>query len=272
MEEAMKLLPKFKGEAKKLLLFPLCLMASMHYHELMQAPATYFMGKLANHFGSIKKATSWRLINYRTKDYIEALAKDYLDKIVLNSDIKSIGRTDNNITLKKSDGSELIFDKVIFCCNADQALKLLEQPTDEEKRILGVWRYNNGPVVVHKDCTHFPEKDLWGMYEYIYTDRDGEIVTSINASYAYQKGVADDCGYLGTQNPNFPIDEDLIEFQKVFRTPIYDESSAPMIKELPTLNGVMNSYYCGSHFGYGLQEDAVVSAIEVGKKLGVMWD
>jgi predicted NAD/FAD-binding protein len=33
----------------------------------------------------------------------------------------------------------------------------------------------------------------------------------------------------------------------------------------------MNTYYCGSHFGYGLHEDAVTSAIEVARMLGVSW-
>ncbi len=271
MKQAMDMLPDFREEGKKLLLFPLCLMASMYYDELMGAPAVYFWSKVDEHYGTLGKVMSWRLIDYRTKEYIEALSKSYQDKIVLNSDIKSISRTENNVTLKMGDGSKLDFDRVVFACYADQALKLLEQPTDEEKRILGVWKYNDGLVVVHKDNKLFPEKDLLAMYEYLFTDRDGDIQTSINATYNYQKGVSDECEYLGTQYPNFPINDELIEFQKVFRTPIYTDGSTPMIKELPALNGKMNSYYCGSHFGYGLHEDAVTSAIEVAKKFGVGW-
>jgi predicted NAD/FAD-binding protein len=41
---------------------------------------------------------------------------------------------------------------------------------------------------------------------------------------------------------------------------------------LPSLNGVKNTYYCGSHFGFGLHEDAVTSAIEVARKLDVPFD
>jgi len=236
MEEALDMLPLLKGYARKLLVFPLCLMASMHYRELMKAPAGHFMGKLDTHFGGVRKATGWRLINYRTDDYIKALSGPLGDRIVLNSRIRSVARTGREVTLKMEDGSESVFDAVIFACYADQALKLLEAPSDHD------------------------------------TDRgDDEIETSINASYGYEKGVADHCGYLGTQYPNFPIKEDLIEFQKVFRTPIYTSESTAVMKELPGLNGVMNSYYCGSHFGYGLQEDAVTSAIEAAKMLGAEW-
>lgn len=271
MEEAMKLLPNLKGEASKALLFPLCLMASMHYRELMKAPAVHFMGKLERHFGSLKKALSWRLLNCRTKDYAEALAQNFSDRIVLNSEIAGVGRSDGGVALKMKDGAQLHFNRVVFACPADQALKLLEPPTDEEKRILGVWKYNDGLVVVHQDGSQFPENEMLSLYEYLYTDRDGEIETSINASYRDQRGVSAECRCLGTQYPNFPIQADLIEFQKVFRTPIYDSASMPMIGQLPSLNGVKNTYYCGAHFGYGLHEDAVDSAIAVAQKLGVNW-
>ncbi|MDY6906366.1 MAG: hypothetical protein SWH61_16970 [Thermodesulfobacteriota bacterium] len=35
------------------------------------------------------------------------------------------------------------------------------------------------------------------------------------------------------------------------------------------MDGRQNTYYCGSHFGYGLHGDAVNSAIAVARHLGV---
>jgi predicted NAD/FAD-binding protein len=35
--------------------------------------------------------------------------------------------------------------------------------------------------------------------------------------------------------------------------------------ELPSLSGQKNTYFCGSYFGYGFHEDAVCSAVEIGK-------
>ena len=45
----------------------------------------------------------------------------------------------------------------------------------------------------------------------------------------------------------------------------------PTIKKSPSLNGELNSYYCGSHIGYGLHNDAVSSAMEVAQVLSVKW-
>jgi predicted NAD/FAD-binding protein len=39
-------------------------------------------------------------------------------------------------------------------------------------------------------------------------------------------------------------------------------------KELPSLNGLRNTFYCGSYFGYGFHEDAVRSGVEVARKFG----
>ena len=41
------------------------------------------------------------------------------------------------------------------------------------------------------------------------------------------------------------------------------------VKRLPELNGTLGTYYCGSHFGHGLHEDGVTSAIGVAEALGV---
>jgi len=84
--------------------------------------------------------------------------------------------------------------------------------------------------------------------------------------------VPEDSPYFSSQHPNFPIAEDKIEFTTVLRTPIFDFSSVPTIKELPGLNGTRHSYYCGSHFGVGLHEDAVTSAINAAKMLGATWE
>ena len=44
------------------------------------------------------------------------------------------------------------------------------------------------------------------------------------------------------------------------------------IPHLPSLNGVRRTYHCGSHFGFGLHEDAVTSAVAVARALGIELD
>jgi len=271
-QEAIALMPEINKKAYLQLVFTICLAASMHYDEVLKSPATFFFGKLKKTLSSIKNLTSMRCFTHGTESYIDALSNPFKDNIVLNSKINSVYRGEKKVVLKMDGGKEIVFDNVVFACNPDQALNLIENPTEEEERLLGIWKYKDGLVVVHTDDSMFSEKEFCNMYYYIYTDENEKIFTSINGLYKYQKGVPKKSRYIGTQFPNFPIKEELIEFKKYFRTPVFEPESFTAARELPSLNGKMNSYFCGSYFGFGLHEDAVTSAIEVVKRFGVQWN
>jgi predicted NAD/FAD-binding protein len=271
VEECVASIPRLKGYARLILLFTLSLAASMHVDQVLCAPAEFFIRKITIHndFLSPKIFYSVRAMANRTRSYVEALASGFRDRVALNSEIKSVIRKRNGISIVLNNGRSMAFDKVVCACNADQALRLLDKPTAEEKRLLGAWKYNEGRVVLHKDYSSFPPWDLTGTFTFLYTDRDGALRTSMNGSVRYEPGVPKDCPLIGSQYPNFPIQDELIETEKVFRTPIFDFDSCATIKLLPSLNGIMNTFYCGSHFGYGLHEDGVASAIDVAGMLGV---
>jgi predicted NAD/FAD-binding protein len=272
LRQALRFCPALQGDLLKIAFFPICIMTSMFWEELMDAPAEFVIAKIEKQFGSPLKFASWRLYPCKTRVYIEKLAAPIKDSIHLKSSIRSVSRNGQTVTLTMDDGSEQLFDKVVFACPADAALRLLSDPSEDEVRLLSSWRYHDGMVIVHTDKSNYPPEDLWAMYSYLYTDEGGCINTSINAHYRFQNGVPGDSKYIGCQHPNIDIDKDKIEFQKVFRTPIYDKRSFHTIKELPSLNGRNGTYYCGSHFGYGLHEDAVTSAIDVGRSLGAVWN
>ncbi len=271
VEECIEAIPHLRGYAKLILVCTLSLAASMHINEVLAAPAEFFISKLKKHhdFISPKIFYSVRSMANKTKSYIDALSSGFRKDVVFNSAIKVVTREKNRIAVVRRGDEKLFFDKVVFACNADQALRLLDKPTAEEKHLLGQWRYHEGKVILHKDYSSFPQWDLIGTFTFLYTEKDGRLETSVNGSVRYEPGVPEDCPLIGSQYPNFPIKKALVETEKTFRTPIFDFDSCATIKMLPSLNGVRNTYYCGSHFGYGLHEDGVTSAIRVANMLGV---
>lgn len=271
LEEGLKKVPEIYGNGKLLYIGTLCMMSSMHCDEVLKAPASYFFGK-AKMYGKIfppRVLLSVRFMENQTKSYIDALSAGFKDKIMLNSRIRSVARSEKDVTLNMADGQKSGFDKVVFACNADQALHLLEKPTEKEKNLLGSWTYTTSNMIVHGDHSYFPKKELISGYTFLYRPAGKYIQTSVSFSLWILPGVSRHSNLMITQHRNFPIKEDLIEFQRDFRTPNFDFRSYKTIKELPSLNGHNNTYYCGSHFGYGLHEDAVTSAIQVAGKLGV---
>lgn len=270
VREALRLLPRIRGDAETIFLCALCLLSSMGADEVLDAPADFFFGKLAAYDDvlSPRAVHSVRTLPGRTRSYVSALARPLGDRIASGTPVRSVHREDGRIRVVSDRGVET-FDKAVFACNADQALELLAEPTPLERELLSAWRYRDGRVVVHRDHAAFPSRALMQAYTFLYRRQNGVLSTSVNGSLWFEPGVRRSCDLISSQHPNFPIREDRVELDTVLRTPVFDSRSCATTARLPELNGVRNTYYCGSHFGYGLHEDAVRSAVDVARALGV---
>ncbi len=272
VREALETIPQIRGEGEIFLLCALCLLSSMSGEQVLDAPADFFFEKLAIHNDVIssKSIRSIRTIEGGTRAYVEALACALEGRIELDSRIRTIHRDTDGVTLEFEDGTRRSFEKLVLACNADQALALLAEPTDLERELLSPWRYMEGPLVVHRDHTYFPPPALRQGYTFLYRrSADGSLETSVNGMMRFLAGLPKNYDLIGSQHPNFPIDSELVEFETVFRTPIFDFESCATVKRLPELNGTLGTYYCGSHFGHGLHEDGVTSAIGVAEAMAV---
>ena len=76
----------------------------------------------------------------------------------LNSAVCSVqvsshpGDDDHRFLVKTSGGKIELYDHVIFACHSDTALETLHIPEmNEERRILGVFKWNRNEVVLHSD-------------------------------------------------------------------------------------------------------------------------
>ena len=76
-----------------------------------------------------------------------------------------------------------------------------------------------------------------------------------------------DKNYFLTINPIIPVDEIKIIKKIEFTHPIYDTQTVNAQKHLSKLQGINNTFFCGSYFGYGFHEDGLKSAIDVSNKL-----
>ncbi|MBI5310612.1 MAG: FAD-dependent oxidoreductase [Actinobacteria bacterium] len=262
MRDALTRLPSLRGDAETILLCALCLMSSMSGEEVLDAPADFFFGKLSRHRDvvSAKALLNVRTVIGGTRAYVSALAEALGDRVVTGKGVQSVNRDADGAELVFDDGSRERFDKVVFACNADRTLELLNDPSALERELLAPWRYKDGRLVVHRDHSAFPPDALLQAFTFLYRRRDGDLETSVNGVMRFLAGVPDDCDLIGSQHPNFPLDESKVVFDTVFRTPIFDHDACTVQGRLPELNGHRGCFHCGSHFGYGLHEDAVRSA------------
>ncbi len=271
LRELLALIPEFTGDTRTIFLCALCLLSSMSIAELLDAPAKFFIEKLAHHHDVISPRAlySVRAIKEGTQAYVQALAQRLEGHLRVGAGVRSVKRDAQGITLALQSGEVERFDRVVFACPADTALRMLDAPTADERRLLGAWRYKDGRVVLHRDPSPFPPRALVQAYTFLYRKGpDGEIAeTSVNGALWYEPQAPDTCDWFSSQYPNFDLNPALVELDTVLRTPIFDFSSVETRSQLPRLNGVLGTYFCGSYFGFGLHEDAVTSAQAVARAL-----
>ena len=73
--------------------------------------------------------------------------------------------------------------------------------------------------------------------------------------------------YFLTLNPFTSIENNKVIKKVEFTHPFYDMKTIEAQKHLSKLQGVNNTWFCGSYFGYGFHEDGLNSGINVSKKL-----
>jgi len=259
--EALDRVPRLSGEARLVFLCALSLLSSMDLPGVLAAPAEFFLAKLATHGDVLSPRAVWsvRCVRDGTEAYVRALA-ERIRCVVLGARLRTVERSARGVVLHHEDGRHEAFDAAVLACNADQALALLAEPTPDERELLGAWRYEDGRIVVHRDLSSFPRRPLVQAYTFLHSRRGGALRTSVNGALWHEPQAGRDCPLVSTQHANFPIRHDRIELEAVLRTPIFDFRSCDTIGRLPSLNGVRRTWYCGSHFGFGLHEDAVASA------------
>ena len=130
-------------------------------------PLRFFMNFFKNHgMLSVNERPVWRVIKGGSKSYIPAFTKRWSSKIHLSTPVLNVVRDSEQVTVTTKLGQET-FDKVIFACHSDQALKILEQPTDKEKEILGALPYTANEAVLHTDESILPKRRLaWAAWNY----------------------------------------------------------------------------------------------------------
>ena len=73
--------------------------------------------------------------------------------------------------------------------------------------------------------------------------------------------------YFLTLNPIIPIDEKKVMKVVEFTHAFYDIKTIKAQRYLSEIQGINNSWFCGSYFGYGFHEDGLKSAITIAAKL-----
>jgi predicted NAD/FAD-binding protein len=245
--------------------------------EILDFPIEPFL-RFYEHHGLLQLVNrpQWYTVTGGSQTYVRRFLEIFPGTVLTSAPVERIKREPEEVHVQIKDGRALTFDRVVIAAHADQAYKMLADPSSEEHRLLGAWRYHNNHTLLHTYTGAMsPNRRMWASWNYIRDSGADPAVAVIDraVSVAYYmnrlQGLRTEQQYFVSLNDPAPIPDRYIVKEINYTHPHFSFESMKTQAELPELNGLRHTYFCGSYFGYGFHEDAVRSAVAVGHAFGL---
>lgn len=243
-------------------------------HLMLSFPAASLLRFFHNHgFLGLHTQHPWYTVDGGSRVYVKRLTAPWRDRIVLGDGVARVERVNRKVWITTKSGASLSFDHVILACHADQALALLADPSEDERRILGEFRYQPNTATVHTDAAVMPKTKLaWSAWNYeINRDANGQVSTATHYWMNALQGVSERENYFVSINRPEAVDPQKVIQRIEYEHPLFSVGALQAQKELPRLNRsaihASETYFAGSYFRYGFHEDGLLSAVSLAELL-----
>jgi predicted NAD/FAD-binding protein len=215
---------------------------------------------------NIADRPQWYVIPNGSRSYLAPLCQPFKDDILLNAKISGVSRNENCAQLQFADGSSQDFDEVILACHSDQALALLNDATENEKKVLSAMPYSTNSVVLHTDKTLLPKrKKAWASWNYQLSS-DRSQAASVTYNMNILQGIQSEDTFCVTLNQKEAINPGSILREFTYHHPIFSSESIKAQKQRSLICGVQHTHFAGAYWHNGFHEDGVRSGVEVAKR------
>ncbi len=238
----------------------------------LEFPAATFLTFFENHgMLEMNKRPQWQTVVGGSQAYVRAFREGFEGVVRIGSPARSIQRDEQGVVLTLEGMEPERFDKVVIATHADEALKLLADPSIEENSALGAWAYSRNRTVLHTDASVLgPKRRLWAAWNYK-KRKDARPSSPVAITYYMNRlqNLKASNDYFVTLNCNDQIDSTKILYEVEYTHPIYTPKSPRSQAAIRALNGTRHTYFCGAYMRYGFHEDAVISALQVAELFGL---
>ena len=240
---------------------------SMPFSKARDIPFELFLNFFNNHgLFKLKNRPQWYTVTNRSRNYVSKVLEKINGEYFKNYEIKKIIRSDDNVRIFINTlGEYRDYDHVVLSCHADQSLKLIDHPSNDEKEILNGFSYISNEAYLHTDVDLMPnKKNAWSSWNSI-SNKD---LTKTCVTYWLNKlqNLDTKNNYFLTLNPITKIKDDKVIKKINFTHPYLNNKSFEMQNRLKDLQGKKRVWFSGSYFGYGFHEDGLKSSLKMLKQ------
>ena len=242
---------------------------------MLAFPARSFVRFCVNH-GLLKHVNrpQWFTVDHGSHAYVQRLAAAIERRggqIRTAHPVRRIRRLETGVMIQEPDGSETRYDQVVIGTHGDEALAILSDASDTERSLLSCFSYQNNVAVLHRDPRLMPKRHrAWASWNYLAEDRrDMDRAVALTYWMNRLQGINERYPLFVTMNP-FQNPDPAMEFARFNYThPVFDTAAMRAQEKLGFIQGIRNTWFCGSYCGYGFHEDGLKAAISVALGLGI---
>ena len=242
---------------------------------IFDMPAALFARYLE--FFDIERATPMQTWEGGTRRIYDHLTGDFRDKIRLNRPVRKVYRRKTDVAIEDDHGNQEAYDGVIFACNADQTLEILDRPTRLERYILSSIRYDNTihhTAVVHSDQSVLPDNEAKPLFTRSnHIQQYGEPPDNYEITYIMHNqqpwAGRSDRPCLVTYNPTTPIDGHKVIATRSFQHVVHDvRHVAWLVPMFQLIQGRRHTWHCGAHVLINSQEAGFATGLAAARQMG----
>lgn len=237
--------------------------------QIWRFPAKFLVRFCQNHgLLSVFDRPQWMTVAGGSQRYVDKIIAPFRDRIRLNAAVSSMRREMDRVVVTTADGHSESFDQAVVAIHGDQALKMLADPTPQEREILGGFAYQENEVALHTDTSLMPTcRRAWASWNYHVPHQPVQRAT-VTYHLNRLRNLQSNENFYVTLNRTDAIAPCKILRKITYHHPIYSHASFAAQKRWAEVSGVNRIHYCGAHWGYGFHEDGVNSALAVGRYFG----
>lgn len=252
-------------------LMPLCgAIWSTPPAEIRHFPARPLIQFFRNHgLLNITNHHQWWTVDGGSVEYVRRMERHLRGRgvaIRAGTAVRSVTRDGSQSIVHTAGGPHAPFDQVIFACHSDQALRLLAQPTPQERAALSALRFQDNQVILHRDTSQMPRrKAAWSSW--VYKSDTAQSNPTIGVTYWMNRlqNIPDTDPLFVSLNPSSPVPDHLIYDQQTFRHPVFDAAALTGQRRLTEIQGRNNTWFAGAYTRHGFHEDGFASAVRIAR-------
>ena len=237
---------------------------------MLNIPALFFIRFFENHgFLQILDRPKWWVIKGGSKQYVKKIISGFEKDIRLSTSVHTIVRKENSVIIKYgSNNQEEQFDAVVLATHSDQALKLLQKPTEKEKEILSLLPYQRNDAILHYDHSILPKRKLaWSSWNY-FLDGNTNDPVALTYNMNILQSLKSSKTFCVTLNKLEMVNKNKTIKNLSYEHPLFTTDGVNAQKRKREISGQNNTFYCGAYWHNGFHEDGVVSALDVCSQFG----